>query len=73
MCRVKWPAWPMTVFYRDGCCNTGQEDIGSHTVCAVCFESLIKARAVSARGPANSDELVERFNRVHGSKQALGT
>src|SRR5262249_46182397 len=26
---------PMTGFYRDGCCNTGQDDIGSHTVCAV--------------------------------------
>jgi uncharacterized protein (DUF2237 family) len=26
---------PMTGFYRDGCCNTGQQDIGSHTVCAV--------------------------------------
>jgi uncharacterized protein (DUF2237 family) len=25
----------MTGFYRDGYCNTGQEDIGSHTVCAV--------------------------------------
>ena len=23
---------PMTGFYRDGCCNTGSEDIGSHTV-----------------------------------------
>ena len=26
---------PMTGFYRDGCCNTGPEDIGSHKVCAV--------------------------------------
>jgi Uncharacterized protein conserved in bacteria (DUF2237) len=26
---------PMTGFYRDGCCNTGSEDIGSHTVCVV--------------------------------------
>ncbi len=26
---------PMTGFYRDGCCATGPEDIGSHTVCAV--------------------------------------
>jgi uncharacterized protein (DUF2237 family) len=26
---------PMTGFYRDGCCETGQEDIGSHTVCVV--------------------------------------
>jgi uncharacterized protein (DUF2237 family) len=25
---------PMTGFYRDGCCNTGSEDAGSHTVCA---------------------------------------
>jgi uncharacterized protein (DUF2237 family) len=26
---------PMTGFHRDGCCNTGREDVGSHTVCAV--------------------------------------
>jgi len=26
---------PMTGFYRDGCCNTGREDMGSHTVCAL--------------------------------------
>ena len=26
---------PMTGFYRDGCCNTGPEDRGSHTICAV--------------------------------------
>jgi uncharacterized protein (DUF2237 family) len=24
---------PMTGFYRDGCCNTGAEDLGMHTVC----------------------------------------
>ena len=26
---------PMTGFFRDGCCDTSREDIGSHTVCAV--------------------------------------
>jgi uncharacterized protein (DUF2237 family) len=26
---------PMTGFYRNGCCDTGSEDVGSHTVCAV--------------------------------------
>ena len=26
---------PITGFYRDGCCNTGPEDLGSHTICAV--------------------------------------
>ena len=25
---------PLTGFFRDGCCNTGDEDAGSHTVCA---------------------------------------
>ena len=24
---------PVTGFYRDGCCATGPEDVGSHTVC----------------------------------------
>jgi uncharacterized protein (DUF2237 family) len=31
VCSVK----PLTGFFRDGCCNTSQEDTGSHTVCAV--------------------------------------
>ena len=26
---------PVTGFYRDGCCNTGAEDLGLHTVCVV--------------------------------------
>ena len=26
---------PVTGFYRDGCCNTGPEDLGLHTVCVV--------------------------------------
>lgn len=26
---------PLTGFYRDGYCNTGPEDVGSHTVCTV--------------------------------------
>ena len=26
---------PLTGFYRDGCCSTGPEDAGSHTICAV--------------------------------------
>ena len=26
---------PLTGFYRDGCCRSGAEDLGSHTICAV--------------------------------------
>ena len=38
---------PMTGFYRDGCCNTGRDDIGLHTVCVVLtaqFLAFSKAR-----------------------------
>jgi uncharacterized protein (DUF2237 family) len=31
----------MTGFYRDGCCNTGREDIGSHTVCVVMTSAFL--------------------------------
>jgi uncharacterized protein (DUF2237 family) len=37
---------PRTGFYRDGCCNTGPEDLGLHVVCAqVTAEFLVFARA----------------------------
>jgi uncharacterized protein (DUF2237 family) len=26
---------PVTGFYRDGCCRSGEEDVGRHTICAV--------------------------------------
>ncbi len=26
---------PITGFYRDGCCSSGPQDLGSHTICAV--------------------------------------
>jgi uncharacterized protein (DUF2237 family) len=32
---------PMTGFFRDGCCNTGREDRGSHTVCAVMTDAFL--------------------------------
>jgi len=32
---------PLTGFFRDGCCATGEEDLGSHTVCAVMTEEFL--------------------------------
>lgn len=32
---------PVTGFWRDGCCNTGPADRGSHTVCAVMTEGFL--------------------------------
>jgi uncharacterized protein len=33
---------PMTGFYRDGCCNTGAEDMGLHLVCTVVTEEFLE-------------------------------
>lgn len=32
---------PLTGFFRDGCCNTGPQDYGSHTVCVVMTEEFL--------------------------------
>lgn len=33
---------PLTGFFRDGCCNTSKEDIGSHTVCIIATERFLE-------------------------------
>src|SRR5580704_11148296 len=33
---------PKTGFFRDGCCNTGREGAGSHTVCAVMTAAFLE-------------------------------
>ncbi|MDE1163265.1 MAG: DUF2237 domain-containing protein [Acidobacteriaceae bacterium] len=36
---------PVTGFFRDGCCNTGPQDLGVHTVCAIVTEAFLEASA----------------------------
>jgi uncharacterized protein (DUF2237 family) len=33
---------PLTGFYRDGCCATGPEDAGGHTVCAIMTAEFLR-------------------------------
>ncbi|HEX3846338.1 MAG TPA: DUF2237 domain-containing protein [Steroidobacteraceae bacterium] len=33
---------PMTGFFRDGCCDTSREDLGSHTVCVVMTDAFLE-------------------------------
>ena len=33
---------PLTGFYRDGCCTSGPEDVGSHTVCTVVTREFLE-------------------------------
>lgn len=32
---------PVTGYYRDGCCSSGPDDLGRHTVCAVMTEEFL--------------------------------
>jgi uncharacterized protein (DUF2237 family) len=32
---------PLTGFFRDGCCNTSEDDFGSHTVCVVLTDEFL--------------------------------
>lgn len=33
---------PMTGFFRDGCCNTSDQDLGSHTVCVKVTQEFLE-------------------------------
>jgi uncharacterized protein (DUF2237 family) len=33
---------PLTGFFRDGCCKTDEEDIGSHLVCAIVTQDFLE-------------------------------
>src|SRR5438067_4369625 len=39
---------PRTGFYRDGCCNTGPEDLGLHVVCVQVTEEFLALRVGAA-------------------------
>jgi uncharacterized protein len=39
---IECSADPLTGFYRDGCCGTGPEDLGSHTVCAIVTDEFLE-------------------------------
>jgi uncharacterized protein (DUF2237 family) len=33
---------PLAGFFRDGCCNTGDDDVGSHTVCVTVTSEFLE-------------------------------
>lgn len=36
---------PMTGFFRDGCCRTNDEDVGTHVVCTIMTEEFLEFSA----------------------------
>ena len=39
---------PVTGFFRDGCCRTGPDDVGSHTICAVVTEEFLRRTSAAS-------------------------
>jgi uncharacterized protein len=37
-----FPAAPLTGFFRNGCCDTSDQDVGSHTVCVVMTDGFLR-------------------------------
>jgi uncharacterized protein len=51
---------PLTGFYRDGCCSTGEEDLGTHVVCAEMTAEFL-AFSVSAGNDLSTPRPEYRF------------
>ncbi len=50
---------PMTGFYRDGCCNTGAEDLGLHTVCAEMTDEFLAFSKARGNDLSTPNEMYE--------------
>lgn len=73
---------PLTGFYRDGCCATGPEDLGWHTICAVMTTEFLAhqrsvgndlsiARPVLAAAVRERAEVIVTTNLKHFPDDAL--
>ena len=47
---------PLTGFYRTGCCETGAEDVGLHTVCIIVDEVFLAASKAAGNDLTTSTE-----------------
>ena len=48
---------PMTGFFRDGCCNTGADDHGLHTVCAEVTDDFLRFSKLRGNDLSTPNEL----------------
>jgi uncharacterized protein (DUF2237 family) len=62
---------PLTGFFRDGCCNTSDQDAGSHTVCVKVtadFLEFSRFRGNDLSTPDSSPAIAGAYARLDGSK-----
>ena len=53
---------PVTGFYRNGCCNTGPGDVGTHTICAVMTDEFLEYSKGNRRGISTSHDHLQLSN-----------
>jgi len=78
---------PLTGFYRDGCCNTGYEDTGIHTVCvrvtakfldavkrddALAVALFVEGRGVNLAARDADGQSALEIARAKGNRQIVG-
>jgi uncharacterized protein (DUF2237 family) len=49
---------PLTGFYRDGSCKTGNDDVGVHTVCVIVTDSFLSFSREVGNDPQHSDATI---------------
>ena len=50
---------PLTGFFRDGCCNTSDDDMGSHTVCIEVTDDFVRGTFEGAMWSYETNEPVQ--------------
>ena len=61
---------PLTGFYRNGCCDTGADDHGVHTVCAVMTDEFLAFSKDAGQRPEHADAPV-RLRRAAGRRPVV--
>jgi uncharacterized protein len=62
---------PLTGFYRDGCCRTGRDDMGLHTVCVQVSEEFLEFSKAVGNDLSTPNPLYDFPGLVSGDRWCL--
>ena len=63
---------PRTGFYRDGCCHTGQQDVGLHLVCIESTADFLEFSKSVGNDLSTPNEMYDFPGLVEGDRWCLG-
>lgn len=62
---------PVTGFFRDGCCNTGPDDVGLHTVCAEMTDEFLRFSKSRGNDLSTPNPMFQFPGLKHGDRWCL--